>query len=153
MSFFFYCFWIVVSLIYLNFYMFGVFGRSTSVDVLSVFAVFLIVAIPTLIWKHFTKLTAWGEMRREAVVLVLLLVLWLGTAVFLVVVSKGGCVCFYNHNYGISIDSDVELSTDFTRLNSIGTPCPEGDICHLYATVPEDTSTGVFFNVHAGIKV
>ncbi len=75
-------------------------------------------------------------MRRSAVVLVLLLVLWLGTAVFLVVASKGGCVCFYNHMYGIAVDTDVELSTEFTRLNSIGTPCPQSDICHLYATVP-----------------
>lgn len=85
--------------------------------------------------------------------MVLFLVFWLAAAVFLIVVSKGGCVCFYNHKYGISIDQDIEVSTDFTRLNSINTPCPEGDICHLYATVPEDTSTGVFFNVHAGIKI
>jgi Na+/melibiose symporter-like transporter len=63
-SFFFHLFWIVASLVYLNFYMFGTFGRSVAVDVLSVFAVFMTVAIPALIWKHNTKATLWGEMRR-----------------------------------------------------------------------------------------
>jgi hypothetical protein len=80
-------------------------------------------------------------------------VAWLAASVFLVVLTKGGCVCFYNHKYGISIDDDVQVSTEFTRLNSLGVPCPEGQICHLYATVPEDTSTSVFFNVHAGVKL
>lgn len=59
-SFFFYSFWMVASLVYVNYYMFGTFGRSTPVDVLSVFAVFLIVAIPTLIWKHVTKSKSWS---------------------------------------------------------------------------------------------
>lgn len=65
-------------------------------------------------------------MRKEVVILVVLLVLWLAASVFLIVLAKGGCVCFYNNKYGIKIDDDVEISTEFTRINSIGVPCPAG---------------------------
>jgi hypothetical protein len=133
--------------------MFGDFGRASSLDVLSVFAVTLIVLVPTLIWKHLTKTTPWSEQRREIVALVVLLVLWLAVSVFLVVATKGVCVCFYNNKYGFKIDDDVEISSEFTRLNSISTICPDSTICHLYATVPEDASTAVFFNAHAGTNL
>lgn len=54
-SFFFYCLWICISLVYLVFYMFGYFGRGLSHDILAVFIMTILVAIPTLIWKSQTR--------------------------------------------------------------------------------------------------
>jgi hypothetical protein len=31
--------------------------------------------------------------------------------------------------------------------------CPENSICHVYATLPEETATSVFINVHSGIGI
>ena len=31
--------------------------------------------------------------------------------------------------------------------------CPEGQLCHLYATLAEDTARSVFINAHTGIDV
>jgi hypothetical protein len=31
--------------------------------------------------------------------------------------------------------------------------CKDEEICHLYATVPADTSTSVFFNAHSGLSL
>lgn len=54
-SIFFYLFWLTCALMFLVFYMFGYFGRSTGIDVLTVLALTLIVTAPTLIWKYLTK--------------------------------------------------------------------------------------------------
>ena len=62
-SIFFYLFWVVVALIFLTFYMFNFFGRGNYVDVLSVFAMTVLVVIPTLIWKYYTKVSAVKEIR------------------------------------------------------------------------------------------
>jgi heme/copper-type cytochrome/quinol oxidase subunit 2 len=91
--------------------MFGNLGRGTYLDVLSVGVLTLIVTIPTLIWKHFTKLNPWKKQRKELVILIVLLVLWLAASIFLVVGTKGVCVCFYNNKYGFKIDADVEVSS------------------------------------------
>lgn len=63
-SFFFYLFWVVASLIYLGFNMFSYFGRGTYVDVLTVFVMALALILPTLLWKHKTKVTKWVNLRR-----------------------------------------------------------------------------------------
>ena len=73
--------------------------------------------------------------------------------VFLVVATKGACVCYYNSKYGIPIDGDSRISTDFTRLVTLDQVCADQQICHLYATVAEDASTSVFFNAHAGMDL
>lgn len=43
------------------------------------------------------------------------------------------------------------MSTEFTRTVSIDQVCKDEEVCHLYATLPEDPSTSVFFNVHSGL--
>lgn len=83
----------------------------------------------------------------------IVLILWLCLSVFLVVATKGACVCYYNDKYGIPVDQDTKVSTDFTRLLSLNQVCGDQQICHLYATVAEDASTSVFFNVHAGMDL
>ena len=99
----FYLFWIIVSLIYLSFYMFNFFGRGTYIDVLSVFAVAFLVIIPTLIWKYYTKVSNLDELRGEIIATVVLLSLWLAISVFLVIASKGACLCFFNDYYGLTV--------------------------------------------------
>lgn len=31
--------------------------------------------------------------------------------------------------------------------------CPKGTLCHIYATLPEETSKEVFINVHTGTDI
>jgi uncharacterized membrane protein YjjP (DUF1212 family) len=103
--------------------MFGYFGRGNHVDVLSVFVMTLAVVLPTLIWKYKTKVSALTEVRGEITATVILLVLWLGVCVFLVVATKGACVCYYTDKYGIKVEADQMVSTDFTRLLNIDQVC------------------------------
>lgn len=79
-----------------------------------------------------------------------MLVLWLAVSVFLVVATKGACVSYYNDNYGFKVGRDIRISTEFTRIIELEQLCKEGIVCHLYPTLPEDASTSVFFNAHAG---
>lgn len=152
-SIFFYLFWITASLVYLVFFMFGYFGRGTHIDVLSVFLLNAALILPTLLWKNKTKNASWGKLKGEAIFTMVMLILWLGLSVFIVVATKGACVCYFNDQYGFTVAKDARFSTEFTRIGNIGVPCMEDEVCRLYATVPEDASTAVFFNAHAGLKV
>jgi hypothetical protein len=82
--------------------MFNFFGRGTHIDVLSVFSVAFIVIIPTLIWKYYSKVSKLDQLRREIIATVVLLSLWLAISVFLVIVSKGACLCYFN-DYGVVV--------------------------------------------------
>ena len=150
-SFFFYLFWVVVALIFLTFYMFNFFGRGTYIDVLAVFAMAVIVLIPTLVWKFYTRSSV--SLRGEIVATAILLFLWLAICVFLVVATKGTCVCYFTDKYGIKVDKDAYMSTDFTRLLTLDQVCKDDEVCHLYATAPADPSTSVFFNAHSGLPL
>jgi hypothetical protein len=130
--------------------MFNTFGRGAHIDVLAVFAMTCGVVIPTLIWKYYTKVTSFNELKGEVCTTVVLLVLWLGICVFAVIATKGACLCYFTTGYGFRVEKDLSLSTDFTRLMTLNQTCEDLAICHLYATVPEDTSTSVFFNAHSG---
>lgn len=79
-----------------------------------------------------------------------MLVLWLAVSVFLVVATKGACVSYYNDNYGFSLGGSIRVSTEFTRILELEQLCKDGIVCHLYPTLPEDASSAVFFNAHAG---
>lgn len=63
--------------------------------------------------------------------------------------TTGMCVTFFNTSYGIG-NSYIHFSSKFTRYLELNTVCPQGQICHIYATLPEDSSTSVFINVHTG---
>jgi len=62
------------------------------------------------------------------------------------------CMNYFNANYGYNIQG-FGMSTRFTRYFTFDTVCQEGQICHLYATLPEDTETGVIINIHTGPDV
>jgi len=59
---------------------------------------------------------------------------------------------FYNEGYG-SVFEGFGISTRFSRYYQLDTVCPAGQICHLYATLPEDSSKGVILNVQTGRDV
>mmetsp|Transcript_12896 Transcript_12896/g.11017 ORF Transcript_12896/g.11017 Transcript_12896/m.11017 type:complete len:246 (-) Transcript_12896:1219-1956(-) len=62
------------------------------------------------------------------------------------------CVNFFNTGYGFKY-YDMGVSTTLTRYFQLDTICPEGTICHTYTTLPEDSSTAIFLNAHAGIDL
>jgi len=62
------------------------------------------------------------------------------------------CMNYFNEGYGTKIQG-LGMSTRLTRHFELDTVCPKGKICHLYATLPEDSSTGVILNVHTGPDV
>lgn len=64
------------------------------------------------------------------------------------------CLCFYvdgigyyNHWLGFGVN------TMFTRLFALRKACPPGPPCHLYTTLPEDSITSVFVNLHTHVGV
>lgn len=149
----FYGFLISTSLIFLNFYMMGYFPNNGGVDILSILAMASIVIIPSILWKRCSIPHKAELSKKELAFTTILLSLWVGVSIFSVIATKGACVCFYNNSYGMKIGEDVEISTGFSRSITLKPPCPKGQLCHLYATLPEDASTGVFINAHAGIAV
>ena len=110
-SVFFYTEWVVISLVYLCFYMFGYYGRGTYIDILSVGVMLVVVLIPTLLWKHYTKVDRWGNLRGEIIFTSIMVVIWLGISITLVIITKGSCVCYFNDNYGFTVAKDAKMST------------------------------------------
>jgi hypothetical protein len=133
--------------------MMGYFPNNGGVDILSILTVASIVIVPSILWKKWTTPLNSHLSKAELATTTLLLCFWLGLSIFLVIATKGACVCFYNNSYGLKIGDDVEISTGFSRSLTLQPPCPKRGLCHLYATLPEDASTGVFINAQAGIDV
>ena len=66
----------------------------------------------------------------------------------------GGCISFYEGYIGIKIKAiDLSVSTTLTRYFELDEACPPGPPCHIYATLPEDTATGVFINAQTHVDV
>lgn len=64
-------------------------------------------------------------------------------------VTMGMCLTYFNTGYGIGVGT-MHFSSKFGRYLELNTVCPQGQICHVYATLPEDSSSSVFINVHTG---
>ena len=60
----------------------------------------------------------------------------------------GGCIAFYEDYVGLNILNLLSFSTTLMRYFQLNDACPPGPPCHVYATLPEEASTGVFINVH-----
>ena len=87
------------------------------------------------------------EMNHTVMFYVLLIVSGLVGVVF-PPVSAGLCLCYYNTDMGI-VFGDTSLSTRLTRYLTMPESCPPGPPCHVYLTLPEDSSHFVFLNAHA----
>eukprot|EP00330_Aristerostoma_sp_ATCC50986_P002187 CAMPEP_0114588298 /NCGR_PEP_ID=MMETSP0125-20121206/11032_1 /TAXON_ID=485358 ORGANISM="Aristerostoma sp., Strain ATCC 50986" /NCGR_SAMPLE_ID=MMETSP0125 /ASSEMBLY_ACC=CAM_ASM_000245 /LENGTH=512 /DNA_ID=CAMNT_0001784617 /DNA_START=164 /DNA_END=1702 /DNA_ORIENTATION=- len=73
---------------------------------------------------------------------------------FVPLTTSGACMNFYNKNYGWQFYEMSSVSSKFMRKFTIPNDvCPPGKPCHVYATLPEDTATQVFFNVHTSYDV
>ena len=44
----------------------------------------------------------------------------------------------------------VTISTSIMRSLTFKQPCPPGEPCHVYVTLPQQASTGLFVNFHIG---
>ena len=152
-SLFFYLLLIDLALLYLTIYIFGMIGRGTSHDIVAVIIMLAIVFLPTIIWKVKTRQGELSSKRTELIVTVVLLILWVGASITSVLLLKGVCVCVFNENYGVKIHQDFVFSTEFTRSQQIEQVCKPGQLCHLYATLTEETSTSVIINAHTGLDV
>jgi hypothetical protein len=59
------------------------------------------------------------------------------------------CLCFYNDEIGYyNYTLGYGINTMATRFFQLKRACPPGPPCHLYATLPEDSITSVFINLH-----
>lgn len=64
------------------------------------------------------------------------------------------CLCFYNDEIGYYNHAlGFGINTMFTRLFQLNKACPPGPPCHLYTTLPEDSITSVFVNLHTHVSV
>lgn len=64
------------------------------------------------------------------------------------------CLCTYNPKYSYDLFDGFGISSEVTRSYDIAeNVCELEQICHVYATLPSDTDSGVFINVHTGIEV
>lgn len=150
---FFYLVLISIACIYLSFYIFGGLGRGTGHDVLTVLILSSIVALPTILWKRQTKRRVYSIAKNEIIFTCIMLFIWVLASTFLVISLKGVCVCLYNSKYGAKFTRDVDWSTEFSRALTIDKICKDGEVCHLYATLPENSSDSVFINVHTGTDI
>jgi len=82
----------------------------------------------------------------------LFLGLALASSIALPIFTEGTCMNCFNEGYGQQMFG-LGMSTKMTRYFELGTVCKSGQICHLYATLPEDSATGVIVNVHTGPDV
>lgn len=69
-----------------------------------------------------------------------------------VIMTRRACLCVFNDRYGVTVNKDFQLSTQFTRSGR-GKICKDGAICHVFATLPEDSDTSVFFNIQTGTDI
>lgn len=66
----------------------------------------------------------------------------------------GMCVSFFNTlEGGMTVAKDTNANTAFTRRLFMDPACPIGSPCQVYATLPEDTSTGVILNFHTHASI
>jgi hypothetical protein len=76
----------------------------------------------------------------------------LAYSIIVPLITQDTCMNFYNEGYG-SVFEGFGISTRFSRYYQLDTVCPAGQICHLYATLPEDSSKSVILNVQTGTDV
>ncbi|KAL4504501.1 hypothetical protein ABPG72_009947 [Tetrahymena utriculariae] len=67
--------------------------------------------------------------------------------------SENLCMCVFNV-YGYQV-GDFFFSSKFTRYYQIQKEkvCPDNQLCHFYATLPETSYDSVFFNIHTGLNI
>ncbi|KAM3138487.1 hypothetical protein pb186bvf_009401 [Paramecium bursaria] len=80
-------------------------------------------------------------------------IIYVSAAYILPYVFDKACICIYSTAYGLPIIMDMQFSTQLTRGYWFDKVCKDGQLCHFYATLPQDTMHEVIFNVHVGQDV
>lgn len=73
-------------------------------------------------------------------------------SIFIPFFFENTCISLFNPPIGFYISGYIDISTKFTRHISENDKCPPGPPCHFYATLPENSTTSVFINVHTNTK-
>lgn len=77
-----------------------------------------------------------------------------GTALIAPLITHKSCIVDHTVGYGISLlNGKVIYSSSLVRYLTLDKVCGGEAPCHIYATVPFDTSSSVFINVHTNIHV
>lgn len=63
------------------------------------------------------------------------------------------CLCFYNDEIGLYLNFYGSINTKMTRYFQLKEACPPGPPCHIYATLPENSSSSVFINFHTNKQI
>jgi len=138
---------------------------SCVLIILSLFTLKFITMIfwycPTFLRQNKSSQNSWAQsLLRKVTITTKLFNVRFSLVVGLALVSSftmplltaGTCMNYFNEGYGTKIQG-LGMSTRLTRYFELDTVCPQGKICHLYATLPEDSATGVILNVHTGSDV
>lgn len=67
---------------------------------------------------------------------------------------RDSCLCIYSQDYGLSVlNATAVFSTRLIRSFTVPKVCDVGRPCHVYATLPFNTSSSVFINAHTDFEV
>ena len=69
-------------------------------------------------------------------------------SIFIPFFFENTCISLFNPPIGFYFADYIDISTKITRQITEGYKCPAGPPCHVYATLPENATTGVFINFH-----
>jgi len=140
-------------------------GFAAFLIILSLFAIAFLFLInwycPNFLRKHKNNNQSWAHsMKRKITITTRLYKTGFGLFFAAALLYSAGapfftadtCMNYFNADYGYHIQG-LGMSTRLTRYFTFDTVCQEGQICHLYATLPEETETGVIFNIHTGPDV
>lgn len=73
-------------------------------------------------------------------------------SIFIPFLFQNTCISLFNPPIGFYFSDFVDVSTKITRSITENYKCPEGPPCHVYVTLPENATTGVFVNFHTNVK-
>jgi hypothetical protein len=76
----------------------------------------------------------------------------IGLAFFWPFLFMNTCFSFYDTRQGLQLAGQMSISTWIIRQFELREACPPGPPCHIYATLPEDSATGVFINTHTNTR-
>lgn len=73
-------------------------------------------------------------------------------SIFIPFFFQNTCISLFNPPIGFFFSDWIDVSTKITRSISENYKCPTGPPCHVYTTLPENSSTGVFINFHTNVE-
>jgi hypothetical protein len=73
---------------------------------------------------------------------------------YIPIITSNSCVTYFNHiDGGFYFADHATMNTAWVRSLFMPPACPPGAPCHVYATLPSNTSSSVFINAHTSTEV